>query len=224
MYSSKESGMHKRRIFIIGLILTAMVCLTLIFLELDGIGTFAPSPTITLTAPVVVLPLTDIDEIHIHYHWLGMSPASPTDAEYSLKQTGEQFAGHVIIQVGITEDEEAICIPSAIVERIVQQTSQMRMARETYVPFINVTDNYPHYTIQLMSRGQVQAQFYSSSQGVTHAPWKVTVNGVDYVEYAGVSWQVMELMKPYLKWDVLEHLQRTAHYPVFPTETPEVSQ
>jgi hypothetical protein len=149
-------------------------------------------------------------------NWDGLAPDAPINSLYTLKNPTEhiedgQFQGSALFSVGgnfaDTKKETAqISVPKDVIQAFLQRLSEVSPENGTYQPFMEHTDDYPEITIRVLYGNAKTIEFYTTSQGDEHIPWKVTYNSNSYVVKSGIPMQALEILKPYLAQDVLDNL------------------
>ncbi len=149
-------------------------------------------------------------------NWGGLNPVAPINSLYILENPenfidNEHFQGSALFSVGgywsNTQKETAsINVPKDVIQSFLKKLSQVSPKNGEYEPFAEWTDDYPEITIRVLYGNAETIEFYTSSQGDEHIPWKVTYNGKSYVINSGVPMQALKMLNDYLAQDVLDNL------------------
>jgi len=149
-------------------------------------------------------------------NWGGLNPAAPINSLYILENPenfidSEDFQGSALFSVGgywskTQQETVSINVPKHIVQSFLQELSQVSPENGEYQPYSEWTDDYPEITIRVLYGNAEIIEFYTSSQGDEHVPWKVTYNGKSYVVNSGAPMQALKILNDYLAQDTLENL------------------
>lgn len=157
----------------------------------------------------------DVVWIEIWDNWIGLSPLAPIVAEFNVTNSGTSFSGAAHFEVGDYGDnpqtaDETIEIPVEVIQAFLDKLNEATLEEGQYVPHIDHTDDYPDLRIEIYSTTHDEIIFESTSQGGEHIPWGATFEGVHYTINSGIPMEALEILKPYLKYDVLENLKNSA--------------
>jgi hypothetical protein len=149
-------------------------------------------------------------------NWSGLNPAAPINSLYILENPTDhiddtQFQGSALFSAGgysgtTKKETTQINVPKDVIKEFLHKLSQASPVNGNYEPFFEHTDDYPEITIRVLYGNAETIEFYTSSQGDEHIPWKVTYDSNSYVVNSGTPTQALEILKPYLAKDVLEKL------------------
>ncbi len=155
--------------------------------------------------------------ITITDNWSGYLPAAPMNSFYTMRSSDNRYEGEALFSVGgyfvpLQKETAPISVPKDVVQAFLQKLSQAQPENGKYEPTI-ILDNYPEIIIRLTFGKEESAktiEFYTTSPGDEHVPWKVTYESTSYIINSGVPMQALEILKPYLAQDVLENLIKQA--------------
>lgn len=149
-------------------------------------------------------------------NWSGLNPVAPINSLYILENPegfidNENFQGSALFSVGgywsnAHKETASINVPKDIIQSFLQKLSQISPENGEYEPLAEWTDDYPEITIRVLYGNAETIEFYTSSQGEEHIPWKVTYDGKSYIVNSGVPMQALEMLNDYLAQDVLNNL------------------
>jgi hypothetical protein len=92
-------------------------------------------------------------------------------------------------------------IPAKIATQFLSTLAKTPLKSGKYQPLIKHADDYPSVTIRVKVKQQL-VTFSSQSQGVSRAPWKVSIRSgktnTDYISNTDFPTQSLKLLSPYL--------------------------
>jgi hypothetical protein len=157
----------------------------------------APSPETTLARLKEALAVT------IEESWTGLG--NPHKARYQLERQGSGLAGKALFEAGWSEGPTAtadITIPDDVTLKFLDTLAQSPAVYGHYEPRIEHTDDYPSLSIAVRLPDQT-VRFYSESQGETHVPWGLGIQGNTFVINSDEPARALTLLKPHVKQDIL---------------------
>jgi hypothetical protein len=184
--------------------LTILVCI-----YLAGCAVFKQDPLAKLAGSE--LP----ESIHVHDEWAGLSPSAPIVTDYTWTRADEIYKGKVDFAAGgywsITYSAtEEISIPAEIIKQFLAKLAECVVSTGKYTPYFDHTDDYPSINIGVVYPSK-SFEFLTSSQGEKNIPWKLTIQPADeYVINSGIPSDALEILKPYLHYEILDQLIKQA--------------
>lgn len=166
--------------------------------DADGVVQAAEFPD-ALTMPAI--DASAVTSVTIVDSWTGLSPLAPIEASYHLTASADGLVGLAAFSVAGYRDPitatAAISVPVLVFEEALAELAGTPLEEGPYKPLINHTDDYPTISMTFMASGQA-IQFYTQSQGPDHIPWKVVIDGQEFVTYADNPSRAMQILEPYL--------------------------
>lgn len=176
--------------------------------RLDAQGNVLPANISTSTLPLPLFDSKKVSGVKITEIWWGLSPDAPIESQITLTLSADSALGHVFYSKGSDKPVSTtlpITVPMSVMAGALSQWSQTPVEAGPYRPFINHTDDYPYVRIELtLPDGNVV--FETRSQGQDNLPWKVMVNGAEYVSFSDLPSSAMKLLNPFLARDALQKL------------------
>jgi hypothetical protein len=166
-------------------------------------------PPIQLQPPLPSLAIvTQGETVEIQNDWNGYSDITPILRHYKLRWQNKELVGNSHIAVGgygaagiHQQATTRVKIPAAIASQFLSTLAKTPIKSGKYQPLIKHTDDYPSVTIQVKVKQQ-RVIFSSQSQGVSRAPWKVSIRSgktnTDYISNTDFPTQALKLFSPYL--------------------------
>lgn len=154
--------------------------------------------------------LSEVAELEIAIGWIGLSPASPQQAEFALRTVDGALRGTGRFVVGSEgagqlSDSVEIRIPGAAARSFFEELAALEPQPGQYVPRIEHTDDYPSLSIVAETAGGT-VQIYSGSQGAGHAPWGLNYGSGSYVIDSAGPDRALDHLRPYLRFDMQARL------------------
>jgi hypothetical protein len=154
--------------------------------------------------------LAKVDSIRISDDWTGLSPVAPLERDYFLKRQGKGFSGTANFSVAGYSGQPRtatanIQIPAAAAKKFLELLASSPLKAGDYTASINHTDDYPHISVELMSKDEI-VRFFTQSQGRDHVPWGAKIKEKTYVISSDAPARALKTLEPYLKRDILERL------------------
>jgi hypothetical protein len=148
------------------------------------------------------------ETVEIQNDWNGYSDITPILRHYKLRLQNRELVGNAHMAVGgygaagiHQQATTKVKIPAAIATQFLATLAKTPLKSGIYKPLIKHTDDYPSVTIQVNAKQQLVI-FRSQSQGVSRAPWKVSVRSgktrTDYISNTDFPTQALKLLSPYL--------------------------
>jgi hypothetical protein len=159
-----------------------------------------PSPATTLAR------LKEAVELTIEDEWAGLGVSHR--AYYRLQRQTNGFTGKASFEVGWAAPTAVIAdvsVPMKAALEFFETLAQLPAVYGYYEPRIEHTDDYPSVSIEVMLPDQT-VRFYSRSQGENNVPWGLDVKGDTFVINSDEPARALNLLRPYLKRDVLRKL------------------
>lgn len=160
----------------------------------------------------IELPLIDsgmVISVAIVDSWTGLSLLAPIESQYNLNAGADGLDGTAHFSVaGYTDPitaTVAISIPLADWQEALTALAGTPLESGPYLPVFSHTDDYPSVAFVIATSDQ-ELRFESQSQGRNYVPWKVTVNGREYVTFGDSPARALQVLKPYLAGNILETL------------------
>ena len=145
--------------------------------------------------------------------WTGLSPLAPVESHYALNTGPKGLEGTAFFSVaGYVDPITAttpISVPLAAWHEALDALTGTPLESGPYRPVFSIVDHYPRLAMVIKTVDQ-EFRFDSTSQGVAYVPWRVVVNGQDYVSYSDYPAQALQVLEPYLARPVLEELKNQA--------------
>jgi hypothetical protein len=160
--------------------------------------------------------------VEIVNDWNGYSDITPILRHYKFRLERQELVGNAYVAVGgygaagIRQQQTTkVKIPAAAAAKFLEILATTPVETGIYKPKIARTDDYPHLKIQFNSDRQ-QTIFTSTSQGVGHAPWQVTVvTGTKtqaYISNSTIPDRALQVLDPYLNFPGIDGIiQRRRH-------------
>jgi hypothetical protein len=149
-------------------------------------------------------------------NWGGLALAAPINSNYVLENPAHQvgsapFQGLAMFSVGgyfgdTIRETTQISVPYNVIRTFLRKLSEASPESGEYEPFTGWTDDYPEISIRVLYGNTETLEFYTTSQGKEHVPWRVTYNGKSHVVNSGIPMQALEMLNDYLAQDVLNKL------------------
>lgn len=165
-----------------------------------------------------VVDLTDVTGIDIRYGWNGMSPAAPIRATWNLQRLEDGFRGTASFGVGYggtdektrqtipsLKEEASVVVPETVVAKALRLLARTAVRWGEYTPTCTHTDDYPFFELALRTPTE-DFKIFSESQGERNTPWGMELSGDKYTIDTSEPARALDLLKPSLRWDVLEAL------------------
>jgi hypothetical protein len=148
------------------------------------------------------------ETVEIQNDWNGYSDITPILRHYKLRSQNRELVGNAHMAVGgygaagiHQQATTKVKIPAAIASQFLSTLAKTPLKSGNYKPLIKHTDDYPSVTIQVKVKRQL-VTFSSQSQGVSRAPWKVSIRSgqthMDYISNTDFPTQALKLLSPYL--------------------------
>lgn len=205
-------------LFTFAIALLGIVLLT--FLRLGSAGTVDVRTTGPLvmepTKDLTILPIPSPDAtlarlreavaVEIEDAWVGLG--NPHKVLYELERQGSGLTGKARFEAGWSEEVTAtadITISEDTTLKFLETLAQSPAVYGHYEPRIEHTDDYPSLSIDIRLPDQ-PVHFYSRSQGETHVPWGLDIQDNTFIINSDEPAKALDLLKPYLKRDVLRKL------------------
>jgi hypothetical protein len=149
-------------------------------------------------------------------NWGSLALAAPINSRYVLEKPIHEvenvpFQGLAMFSVGgyfgdTIRETTQISVPHNVIQAFLRKLSKVSPESRVYEPFIGWSDDYPEISIRVLYGNAETLEFYTTSQGKEHIPWKVTYNSNSYVVNSGIPMQALEMLNDYLAQDVLNKL------------------
>ncbi len=146
--------------------------------------------------------------VEIENDWNGYSDITPILRHYKLQLQNRALVGDSHIAVGgygaagiHQQATTKVNIPATLATEFLSTLAKTPLESGSYKPLIEHTDDYPSVTIEVKVNQQ-QVMFRSQSQGVSRAPWLVSIRSstthADYISNTNFPTQALQLLSPYL--------------------------
>ena len=170
-----------------------------------------PLPVVTASSNTA-LPLFDAaatTQVLFNLNWTGYSPLAPIVNQSALTLTNGTYEGMAHLEAagyrdGIS-DTVAISVPASVMTPFLTALASTPVVSEPYRPYFSHTDDYPSLEIRVQTGGHTIV-FSTTSQGPTHIPWAITVDGQQYVSYSDDIAIALAEVQPFLARDAQEKL------------------
>ena len=159
--------------------------------------------------------LSEVGELEIVIGWIGLSPASPQQAEFilhlidgGLLDGGLHGTGRFTVgpsEVRQLTDTVEVEIPGDAAVAFFEELAALDPQAGEYIPSMEHTDDYPSLSISAQTPGGA-LQIYSQSQGAGHAPWGLTYGTRTYIIDSTGPDRALDHLRPYLSLDVQARL------------------
>jgi hypothetical protein len=168
-----------------------------------------PAVPIQIQPPLPSLAIvTQGETVEIQNDWNGYSDITPILRHYKLRWQNKELVGNAHIAVGgygaagiHQQATTKVKIPAAIASQFLSTLAKTPLKSGRYKPLIKHTDDYPSVTIRVKVKQQLMI-FSSQSQGVSRAPWKVSIQSstthTDCISNTDFPTQALKVLSPYL--------------------------
>ena len=152
---------------------------------------------------------------NINEYWGGYSFLSPSKAEFKIANKDGRFSGEANYSLSnqLTDTTysvfTSITIPRQKAHSFLELLTQIPLINEIYQPLSTHTDDYPENEIVLLFEETV-IKFYSNSQGQAHIPWRVTIDGKEYITYSENVMLAIELIEPFMARNIQKEMHDKA--------------
>jgi hypothetical protein len=159
--------------------------------------------------------LSGATQVEVNDHWFGFSWPPEVDAEYRLTRTADgDLRGTGVLgngyygptgwdsyRTGMRHERTRpfpVSVPDTAVQAFLALLETAPLATGGYVPHMEYTDSYPELTLRIRTIDGRIIEFFSSSQGRSRSPWKVTVAGLSYVCDSDIPQRAVAHLVPFL--------------------------
>jgi hypothetical protein len=163
------------------------------------------------------------NEIEIYNDWNGYSDITPILRHYKLRLKQQELVGNAHVAIGgygsagvHQQKTTKVKIPAAVKTKFLATLAQTPLRFGIYQPKIDRTDDYPNIKIKVQIDRQ-QTIFSSQSQGVGHAPWRVTVgqgnSTQEFISNSTMPAQALKVLSPYLDLPEIDRIIQRRQQP-----------
>jgi hypothetical protein len=147
----------------------------------------------------------NVKEVRIQYYWDGFSNVTPIIREYRLQLQNGMLVGEGRFSIRILKIKNSsdVSIPQEVVKSFLGVLKTIKIEDKPCRSGIIMTDNYPYVSITLFTETG-HTKIASTSQFEGYVPWCAILQGHQYKVDSDIPAQALNILKPYLKRDILD--------------------
>jgi hypothetical protein len=155
--------------------------------------------------------LADTTALIIAFEWTGLSPQSPTSANYPLELRNDRFEGEARFSVAGLSTTRSVTVPRDLVRLLLAAASRVKLWDDKYDAPAPVTDSYPFVGVTVRTKqGLLKIETRAHGKYVRYdppktefyverVPWAVKYLDRVFVVYASDLDQALDALEPYLR-------------------------